>query len=87
MKCQDANSLMPVVQWLIYQPTYSCRPPPLVLVFLSVLQVYELYVFYTVSLLIYQPTYSSRPPPLVLVFLSVYTDTGMSVNLSTDLQL
>jgi len=36
---KDAKSLMPVVQWLIYQPTYSCRPPPLVLVFLSVLQV------------------------------------------------
>ena len=64
MKYQDANSLMPVVQWLIYQPTYSCRPPPLVLVFLSVLQVYEVNILYIVGWLIYQPTYSCRPPPV-----------------------
>ena len=59
------------VGWLIYQPTYSCTPPPLVLVFLSVSQVNVVYAPYTVGLLIYQPTNSFRPQALVLVFLSV----------------
>ena len=30
---------MPVLEWFVYQPTYSCLPPPIIILFFSVLQV------------------------------------------------
>ncbi len=36
---KDAKSLLPAVQWLLYQPTYSCTPPPVVILLLSFIQV------------------------------------------------
>jgi hypothetical protein len=43
---RDARNLFPAFQVLLYQPQYSCSPPPVVIVFLSCLQVS--FVFYLV---------------------------------------
>lgn len=36
---KDARTMFPAFQVMLYQPQYSCRPPPIVILFLSLIQV------------------------------------------------
>lgn len=60
---KDAKSLLPAVQWLLYQPTYSCHPPPVVILLFSVIQI-ACYIYHTVyiSSLVQDPSLASQAP-------------------------
>ena len=78
--------------FLFYQPTYSCTPPSIVLVFLSILQVYAAcvlnyrFVNLSTDLQLYT-TITSSCFPLCSTGHSVCVLYYRFVNLSTDLQL
>jgi len=60
---KDARTMFPAFQVMLYQPQYSCRPPPIVILFLSLIQV-ACYVYHSqlVSNLVSESALAGQAP-------------------------